>query len=337
MLAAEAVTCYADGMKPKSVLAILASHDACAWYRVVSPFHELKNQGLNCAYTSWDKFRPADLERYDVFVTPRLKPGDEALVKALAGRCVIYDIDDDFTRTPQLTPLMEQLWRSCKAITVPTRTLADVMRQYNARVYILPNCLDFKVWGQPVLQRDKRLTIGLTGGSNHYEDWQLVAPALRRICAEHPETVVALAGFHPDYLERSIPPAQLILLPWAPYARLPLVVGAFDIGLAPLCDTAFNRAKSPVKALEYMARGIPWVASAVGPYLTMPAENAGLLAATPDEFYTQLKCLVLDAGKRQALGEYGSQWVRAHHDICANAASWRQVYQAVWRASCLTA
>jgi len=319
----------------QNVLAIISTADACAWYRIQSPFNELKARGYACEYTTWDRFQPKDLERFDVLVTPRLKPGDVAMVQALASHCVIYEVDDDFTHTTQISPLLEELWRVCKAITVTTPALAAVMRAYNAQVHVLPNCLDFTIWDQPITRRDPRLTIGLTGGSNHYEDWQVVAPALKHICSEHPEVAVAFAAFYPDYLAEAVPQSQTIVFPWAPYAQLPMIVGSFDIGLAPLANTPFNCSKSPVKVLEYMARGIPWVASAVGPYQAMPAGAAGFLAASADEFYAHLKRLVLDAGQRRMLGEHGRQWVRTNHDIRANASLWWQTYQTVWQANSL--
>jgi hypothetical protein len=42
--------------------------------------------------------------------------------------------------------------------------------------------------------------------------------------------------------------------------KIPLML-AFDIGIAPLTDIPFNHAKSWIKPLEYVAAGIPFVAS----------------------------------------------------------------------------
>jgi glycosyltransferase involved in cell wall biosynthesis len=56
----------------------------------------------------------------------------------------------------------------------------------------------------------------------------------------------------------------------------------FDIGLSPLRDTQFARSKSPLKALEYGALGIPVVAANVEPYASFVRHGeTGSCAAPP--------------------------------------------------------
>src|ERR1044071_7101978 len=76
----------------------------------------------------------------------------------------------------------------------------------------------------------------------------------------------------------------------------------FDIGLAPLRDTAFNRARSNVKLKEYAAAGAMWLASPVGPYRGMGEEQGGLLVPD-DEWLATLEALLDDDERRRTLME----------------------------------
>jgi hypothetical protein len=77
--------------------------------------------------------------------------------------------------------------------------------------------------------------------------------------------------------------------------------GEFDLGLAPLVDTKFNRLKSDIKVLEYTALCLPVVASATGPYQNLDIVKC----ATPGDWRSALGRLigepgVLEEAKRRA-------------------------------------
>ena len=60
-----------------------------------------------------------------------------------------------------------------------------------------------------------------------------------------------------------------------PFERLTQRLADFDVGLAPLADIPFNHGRSNVKAREYAAAGVPWLASPVGPYEELGEEEGG--------------------------------------------------------------
>lgn len=66
----------------------------------------------------------------------------------------------------------------------------------------------------------------------------------------------------------------------------------FDIGIAPISDHPFNLAKSAIKALEYTAAGIPYVATAMGEYLRLYEEfGIGRVAKNPKQWVKHLEAL----------------------------------------------
>jgi glycosyltransferase involved in cell wall biosynthesis len=84
----------------------------------------------------------------------------------------------------------------------------------------------------------------------------------------------------------------------------------------PLPDNQWTRGKCAMKALLYMALGIPAVCSAVGANseLIEHGEN-GLLSATPEEWLANIGVLVNDSSLRERLGRAGRQTVEERYSM----------------------
>lgn len=80
----------------------------------------------------------------------------------------------------------------------------------------------------------------------------------------------------------------------------------FDIGIMPLPDDEWSRGKGGYKLLQYMAVGIPCVASPVGvnKELIKDGEN-GFLATTEEQWYEKLSLLIENPELRKQMGMRG--------------------------------
>jgi glycosyltransferase involved in cell wall biosynthesis len=95
------------------------------------------------------------------------------------------------------------------------------------------------------------------------------------------------------------------MLPWD--ERLEHSIGEmFDVGIMPLEDGPFERGKCGYKLVQYMAGGIPVIASPVGMnrQIVEPGIN-GYLAISTDEWLTALRTLIRDEQLRSRLGKAG--------------------------------
>jgi glycosyltransferase involved in cell wall biosynthesis len=108
-----------------------------------------------------------------------------------------------------------------------------------------------------------------------------------------------------------------------PFEELPPLVTTFDVGIAPIADTAFNRSRSSIKVKEYAAMGVPWLASPIGPYATLGKAQGGRLVAD-DRWYEEIERLVLDERGRRKLAKQSAKWARSQ-TIDANAHHWEAV------------
>lgn len=112
---------------------------------------------------------------------------------------------------------------------------------------------------------------------------------------------------------------------WVPFDAYPTVMAGLDVGVCPLRDSAFNRAKSWLKPLEMSALGVAWVASDVPEYRRLRALGAGVLAANRSQWRKQVGRLI---GSEQARTEQ----VEANRQVAAtltyerNAWRWAQAW-----------
>jgi glycosyltransferase involved in cell wall biosynthesis len=107
-----------------------------------------------------------------------------------------------------------------------------------------------------------------------------------------------------------------------------------DLGILPLEDSELHRAKEPFKLKEYMACGLPVVASPVGHVPTVIEEGReGLFARTPEEWAGQLITLIEDPELRARLGARGRALVVERYGVERQLGELADVLRSVARAS----
>lgn len=263
------------------------------------------------------------LEGCDVFVTQKpLRPEFEQiarLVKKVGARLVV-DLDDLYAEVPaghaahaamkgthgQLVRVLEL----ADLVTVSTPFLEDFYGPYAARVELLPNRVRWAMW-EPLIpayeQPRRRLRVGWVG-NHHFHPGAvgmlrgLLGPWLER----NPDVDFVAAGDVELHDLIGVPAAQRLTIPPVLFPDLAQIVATFDVGIVPLEPGPFNEAKSALKGMEYMACGIPFVASATGEYERLVRRwPVGFLARTPAEWRRYLDALVRDHDVRRAMGGNG--------------------------------
>ena len=95
-----------------------------------------------------------------------------------------------------------------------------------------------------------------------------------------------------------------------------------DIGIYPLWDDAWAQGKCGFKAIQFMACGVPVVASAVGVKRQIISDGAnGYLASTEEEWVEKLKRLLRDAELRRQFAEAGRRRVEESYSLNAHVAT----------------
>lgn len=115
------------------------------------------------------------------------------------------------------------------------------------------------------------------GTGSHQREHAFLLPILHEVQTRLPYTVFEVTGDHALYRMFRTVPRLRVLHPvaWPDY-WVHLQASNYDLGLAPLLDTPFNRARSGVKALEVAATGARGLLSRRAPY-TEYAHLPGML------------------------------------------------------------
>lgn len=322
-----------------SVFYLADNYWGSTWYRCHVPGKALEHLGYTVRLDNRGGER---LPEYDVLVVQRLwDPQTRAAIRAAKGAGVftVYDIDDNYWRLHPDNPAYE-MWgepmlnglvavmRECDLVTTPSRYLAEELRRFHPCVRVLPNMLPAEFWPTDAppshtTTEGEPLIIGWAGSPSHRSDLLMVADALMDVLGGFPDVELHLAGAESDWVPEH---ERVKLIDFVQIPEYPQILAGFDIAIAPLVDTAFNRSKSDLKLVEYGMMSLPIVASKVGPYVesVRPGENA-LFAKNYQDWVRHLSRLIEDAGLRAELGT-GARAFAERRTIEQHIGRWEKAY-----------
>jgi glycosyltransferase involved in cell wall biosynthesis len=189
-----------------------------------------------------------------------------------------------------------RICRMASHVTVGNDFLANFATQHARRVTVIPSTIDTDVYKVEPRRRNPVPVIGWTGSPTTLPYLMMVAPALRRL-REKREFELRVIGAAAD-----IDGIAVRCLPWRPETE-PDDLRRVDIGLMPVSDDEWSRGKCGMKALQYMALGIPPVVSPIGVNASIVHDGVnGLHARTEDEWVDRMALLLDDASYRETLG-----------------------------------
>ena len=108
---------------------------------------------------------------------------------------------------------------------------------------------------------------------------------------------------------------SLEILPWTEDTEVSLI-HSMDVGVMPMPETPWTRGKCGYKLIQYMACGLPVVASPVGVNCEIVEHGVnGFLAETDEEWRLAVKTLLSDADLRRRMGTAGRKKVEENYSL----------------------
>ena len=265
----------------------------------------------------WRK-RRVDLERvgdFDaVFVQKGVFPGLSSVFekKIAAHKPLVFDFDDAIWLPRQGgSPLLrilhrertvQDIMRRAAIVIAGNEFLADYAQRFNSNVTVVPSAVDTAHYRRSA----GSAIVGWIGSSTTLPYLNQLASTFREMNLK-PRVI---ASGDPGKLEFASEFRQ-----WQMDTEIE-ELAQIGIGVAPLPDTPWERGKCGVKVLQYMACGIPVVASPVGVHNTIVQHGTtGFLAKNPADWKSYLTELIGDPQLRTKLGNAGRDLVQRNYDI----------------------
>ncbi len=193
--------------------------------------------------------------------------------------------------------------------------LAEYARQVNPNVTMVPTTIDTDKYKLIERRNESEIpTIGWTGSFSTVQHLDTLRSALQKL-ARQTKFRLRVIGT-PVY---KLDGVEVEAMPWVAATELK-DLGAIDIGIMPLPDDSWSKGKCGLKALQFMALGIPTVCSPVGvnKEIIHDGEN-GFIADSEDQWIEKLGLLLSSADLRRQLGQAGRTTVEAKYSAVVQA------------------
>jgi len=312
-------------------------------YRAYQPLQVLSRQGheVRLNRLGEPRFDAGTLMGSDVvhihrYADPPMFPMVARLNAAGVG--VVWDNDDDVTAIPRSNPnyrsmggpanraravaAIAKMVTMADVVTTPSAVLAEQYAGHGAGdVRVLENYLPTE-FGRAKPRKHDGVTVVWLAGLEHSVDYQQLGlrDTLLRLLDAHSDLRILSIG-----LGLGLPADRYEHLKLVPFLELAHVMSIGDIGIAPLVDIPWNRARSNIKVKEYAAAGLPWLASPTGPYIGLGEREGGELV--PDDgWHEALDRMINDGRRRRKLAKQAAKWAKGQ-GIERHAGLWLDAFQ----------
>ena len=259
--------------------------------------------------------------------TPIGPPFFEWICAKVFNKKIIYDFDDAIwlplkTDRNKIAKLFKSYWKVswiCKwayKVSVGNQYLYDYASRYNKHVVMNPTCVDTEFVHcqiKKALSNANKIIIGWTGTFSTLPHLKILLEVLMDIEKEYDFEFLVIADRDPK-----LPLKGYRFKKWEEQTEIEDLL-KIDIGVMPLPDSEFVKGKCGFKLIQYMALGIPVLASPVGVNTSIVDENVnGFLCNTEAEWRNALERLLLDGYLRAALGKNGREKIEKHFSVQSN-------------------
>ena len=273
----------------------------------------------------FDIFRVSQYDLIYVFmwVTPFGTSIAERIFRCLSNR-LVYDIEDNiFTeKFNDLNPLTKflkgprkfnYLIKNADHVITSSPFLNNYclgMNRNNACTYISSSVDTNRFFPKNSFINDKKVTIGWTGTFSSKIYLDLLSNVFVQLNKRVDFRLRVIGNFHYE-----LPGIDLEVIQWTKEKEVEDLQG-IDIGIYPLIQDEWVLGKSGLKAIQYMAFGLPTVATDVGTtqIIIRQMEN-GWLVKTEEEWIDALEKLVKNPNLRKKMGEEARITVLENYSI----------------------
>lgn len=207
------------------------------------------------------------------------------------------------------------LMRRAECVVAGNEYIADFARQAGARkVVVLPSAVDLDRYRPARDENSVGLSaevpiVGWIGQRSTSQFLSPLKPVFERLSQQR------LAQFVAVGIDATALGLPIESVPWTEVTEVDSIRN-FNVGIMPLADGPFERGKCGYKLLQYMACGLPVVASPIGVNRLIVEDGVnGFLATSEAEWETAICALVGSSDMRARMGAAGRRKVEREYSV----------------------
>jgi glycosyltransferase involved in cell wall biosynthesis len=282
-----------------------------------------------------------DLKRFDAVFVYREAAllGPAFLEKSIArrGLPIIYQLDDPLF-VPYTSPnngylsylkffgKISDICRLAKVVMVNSTQIREYVSRYNQNIWQVPSVVDTNQYVfRPDLIEAKRgdVCIGWSGSPTTMGNIRVIAGALRKL-AERVEHRVHLIGG----TEFDLPGVSYVAQKWSAATEV-ADLRKMQVGMVPLPVNEWNKRKFYMKTAQYMALGIPTVATSLGSNPEVVQHGiTGFLADSETEWVDYLSLLIEDHDLRSRMSREAAKAAKEKYSLEGNTSKIIEAFRA---------
>ncbi len=275
-----------------------------------------------------DLFRASkyDIVYIHLWVTPFGPPIFEWLISKFNPR-IIYDIDDliylgPTSKSNSIVHFIKgknkpkALMKMAKHVIVCTPTLNEHVKKYNTSVTDISSTINTDTYiAKKVYGKKNQIVLGWSGSHSTSKYLYMLKDVLLNL-----KSIIDFKLFvigDPDFEINGI---EIESKKWEESSEVEDLL-KIDIGLYPLPDEEWVYGKSGLKALQYMALGIPTIATAIGANFRIIENNKSGFLIPPGEdkgWISAILKLVNDHKLQERIGKNGRAVVEKNYSLLSN-------------------
>ncbi len=245
-------------------------------------------------------------------------PSELRQIRPIA-RHLVFDIDDpvgyasgrlwgwSFSKSLRFKAVLKQ----SSAVLAASPGLYRLAAAHNNNVHLSWLCADPAMHSMQVHPRAagepfRLLWLGHQSTFKYLEQVQPQLEAVGQACRQVTLTVVGHSQLQLQHL-----PVENIA--WSPETEH-VALRTCHLGLCPLTNDRWSRAKAALKPLQYLANGMPFLGPGIGVLVDYAGDGQrGILADSPAQWIAAVQSLQADEARRQQMGQAGIEYIDRVH------------------------
>lgn len=245
-------------------------------------------------------------------------------VLAILNVQYIVDYDDaifhnyDLSTNPMIRFVLSNkigiVMKNAETVVAGNEYLAEKAKLSGAKhVVILPTVIDILRYNVVTKTNQEKIVIGWIGSPSTFKYVKTIFPVFEALAKQYPIEIQIVGA-----KEKVSVPFPMEFIEWSEATEANSIAG-FDIGIMPLEDSSWEKGKCAYKLIQYMATGIPVVASPVGMNTVVVQQGSnGFLAESREQWFKSIEELLRDKAKCVTFGQTGRELIEKEYTVQAN-------------------